>query len=92
MGTAAPQVTAPVEERAWRMPTEAEEDWMTAVTPAPTSTPMMGLVMVWNIRAKAGSSRRGSTAASIWNIPVKRMPKPRSICPTSLGRSFLAAK
>ena len=64
---------------------------MTAVTPAPTSTPRTGLVMAWNSCKKAGSSRSGSTAASIWNMPVKRTPKPRSIWPTSRSRSPLAS-
>ncbi len=91
MGTAAAQVMAPVEERACKIPTEAEEDWITAVTPAPTSTPKMGFVMAWKSWAKAGSSRRGRTAASIWNMPVKSTPKPRSICPTSRRRSPLAS-
>jgi len=33
------RVTAPLAARAWMMPTEAEEDWMTAVMPAPTRMP-----------------------------------------------------
>ncbi len=47
--------------------------------------------MAWKSWAKAGSSRRGRTAASIWNMPVKSTPKPRSICPTSRRRSPLAS-
>ena len=34
---------APVVDSACRIPTDAEDDWMIAVTPAPTSTPSTGL-------------------------------------------------
>ena len=38
----------PVLDKAGRIPTEAEDDWMMTVTTMPTSTPSMGLVMVTN--------------------------------------------
>ena len=48
MGMALPKVTRPVLDKACRIPTEAEEDWMMTVTTMPTSTPSTGLVMLTN--------------------------------------------
>ena len=57
MGMAAATDTAPVERgSACRMPTEGEEDWMMAVSSAPTSTPNTGLVKARNRSPNQGLS------------------------------------
>jgi hypothetical protein len=43
IGIALPYVTAPVTESACSIPTEADEDWITAVTPVPRATPFTGV-------------------------------------------------
>ena len=70
-----------MEETACKMPTEAEEDWMTAVRMVPASTPRMGLERAMRMSANWGRSRRGAMAFSIDCIPMKRMPSPATICP-----------
>ncbi len=42
MGMAELKVTRPVLDRACRIPTDAEDDWMMTVTTTPTRTPRMG--------------------------------------------------
>ena len=42
--TALDRGTIPVAASAWRIPTDAEEDWMIAVNTAPTRIPISGLL------------------------------------------------
>ena len=90
IGKAMPQVTNPAADSAWRIPIDAAEDWMAAVTKVPTRMPITGFWKVANIEVNHGSSRSGSTAASIENIPEKRMPMPIMIAPALRTRSRLA--
>ena len=82
---------APVAESACKIPTEAEELWIIAVTIAPTSTPNMGFCRVAKTCANSGTAASGFTAASIVNIPVKRTEKPSIMVPISLYFAFLPA-
>ena len=69
----------PVAASACRMPTDAEDDWMTAVNTAPTRMPISGLLN-WVIRLmNASDSCSGSIAAPIISIPMKRMPRPATM-------------
>ena len=89
MGMAAPRVTWPVEDRAWSMPTEAELDWIMAVSTAPASTPSRGL---WNISIicwNSGTFLRPDTAADMLSMPYISVAKPSSISPVSCRRDFL---
>ena len=81
MGMAELKVTRPVLDNACRIPTDAEEDWMTTVTTTPTRMPRMGFVMVTNRFWNTALSRRGATPVSIRLMPVNRMPKPSMIWP-----------
>ena len=63
------------------MPTEAEEDWMRAVKPAPTRMPTMGLEKVLTTLTKAGHSFRGSMAVPIMSMPMKSTPRPARMLP-----------
>ena len=84
IGIAEPKVTRPVLDSACKIPTDAEEDWMTTVATRPTSTPSRGLVMETNNCWKTGLSFRGATPESIRLMPVNRMPKPSMIWPMFL--------
>ena len=71
----------PLAARACKMPTEAEEDWMTAVKIIPARIPKRGLLN-WVIRLmKASDSRRGIMAELIISMPINRMPRPAIIWP-----------
>ena len=89
MGIVAPMVTWPVEDRAWSIPTEAELDWIMAVSTAPASTPRKGL---WNMRMicwNSGTSLRPDTAADMLSMPYISVAKPRRMRPVSCLRDFL---
>ena len=83
MGMATALVTAPVALRACRIPTEAEEDWMTAVSAAPARTPRMGLVKTRRRLAKVSLWARGATAPLMVSIPAIRTAKPKRAVPAS---------
>ena len=74
--------TTPVELTACRMPMEAEELWIRAVTAAPTRIPSRGLEKATNSSRKAGSSWRPETAFSMVFMPMNRRPSPSRIWPT----------
>ena len=89
MGMAAAMDTAPVErESACKMPTDAEEDWMIAVSRAPTSTPRIGLVKARKRSPNQGASASGAVALLIRSMPVIKMAKPRKIWPMPFWRSL----
>ena len=89
MGMAVPQVTCPVEARACKMPTEAEEDWMMAVRTAPARTPRMGLENIRRMLANSGTSRRPATAPDMVSMPNISVAKPRRMVPVSFFRLVL---
>ena len=80
----------PVRDRAWRMPTEAAEDWMIPVNTAPTTTPRKGLVKAVRMEANSGMSARGLTAFFIRSMPVISTAKPTMMDPALRGRLRLA--
>ena len=80
----------PVRDSACKMPTEAEEDWMMAVSTVPTSTPSRGLRKAVNSSAKPGISRSGSTAPDIISMPYISTVKPTKMVPTSFFFWLLA--
>ena len=76
IGTAAPKLTAPVVHNACRIPTDAEDDWITAVRIMPASTPKTGF---WNSISRlvnSGTSASGETAALMESMPNIRIAKP----------------
>ena len=77
-------------DSACRIPTDAEDDWMIAVTPAPTSTPSTGLEIAANRSANCGRSASGATAPSMTDMPMNRIPKPVKISAISRVRRFFA--
>ena len=89
MGMAEPKVTAPVEARACRIPTEAEEDWMMAVRAAPASTPRMGLENISRMLVNSGTSFRPVTAPDMVSMPNMRVAKPSRMAPMSRLRLSL---
>ena len=74
---------------ACKMPTEAELDWITAVSTAPASTPSTGFVNRTNICRKAGTSRRLDTAPDMVSMPNIRVAKPSRIMPVSFFFALL---
>ena len=83
IGSAALNGTIPVRHRAWRIPTDAEDDWMIAVSTAPATTPRIGLENFTSIPVNSGTSARGSTAPLMAFIPYIRIANPTKIAPTS---------
>ena len=79
--TALPRPMTPLEARAWRMPTEAEEDWIRAVKAAPARMPSRGLENLVNSSTKAGESRRGTMAELIISMPMNSTPSPARMLP-----------
>ena len=76
MGIAAPKVICPVEANACRIPTEAEEDWIMAVSTAPATTPRMGLVNMVRILRNSGTSFKPATAPDIMSMPNINVANP----------------
>ena len=74
---------------ACKIPTAAEEDWITAHSAAPTRMPRMGflafIMKFWN----QATSFRGPMAADMVCRPWNRRPKPRMIWPMCLFCFFL---
>ena len=90
IGTAVPKDTAPVAQRACRIPTDAEELWITAVSTAPPSIPRSGWENIVRMPVNSGTSASGFTALLIVSIPVIRMANPIKIIPASFFFSPLA--
>ena len=68
-------------EDAEEAPTEAEEDWMTAVNSPPARIPSTGLENLVIRLMKVWESRSGIIAELIISIPINRIPKPAMILP-----------
>ena len=71
------------------MPTEADEDWITAVSTAPARIPSSGLEKDTISRANQASSSRNFMAELISCIPVIRARNPSSTWPTPCLPGFL---
>ncbi len=82
MGTALRSVMAPVADSACKMPTEAEELWIIAVSTAPASTPSTGFLKATNSRVNSGTSFNGATASDMVCMPNIRIAKPKRMPPT----------
>ena len=89
IGSAAEYFTAPVMHSACRIPTEAEEDWMIAVSARPASMPSTGLVNISRMLVNSGTSARGLTASLIMFMPFISTVKPTRIWPMLCFFSFL---
>jgi hypothetical protein len=83
IGIDIPMLIAPVDESACKIPTDADEDWITAVRSAPVRTPSKGLSNKVRIDANSGLLLRPDTADDIESIPYIRVAKPRRITPIS---------
>ena len=79
--TAVGSPMTPLTAKACRIPTEAEEDWISAVKAAPARMPINGLLKLDTRSTKAGESRRGIMAELIISIPMNRIPSPAMIWP-----------
>ena len=71
------------------MPTDAELDWMIAVSAAPARTPSSGLVKATNSCLNAGTSRSPETAPDMVSMPNMSVAKPSRIMPVSFLRLSL---
>ena len=88
MGMAELKVTRPVLDSACRIPPDAEEDWITAVSIAPASTPSTGFEKVTKSCLKAGTCDSPDTAEVMVSIPNIRVAKPRRMVPVSFFLSL----
>ena len=83
IGMVVPYVTAPVLQRACKIPTEAEELWMAAVKIAPAATPSTGLLNMVSTFTNSGTSASGLTAELMISMPYMRTANPMRISPIS---------
>ena len=90
MGMAAPTVTCPLAARACNIPTEAELDWIIAVSTAPASTPSRGLPKAVNSCRNPSARARPDTAAVMISMPCIRTAKPSRAWPVSRRLPFPA--
>ena len=73
-----------------RMPTDAVELWITAVTSAPVRIPRIGfLPIIANACAKIGASVYGAMEPLINSRPTNRRPTPLTISPIRFIFCFL---
>ena len=82
-------VTAPVTESACSIPTDADDDCITAVSTAPTIIPSTGFVNSVKRFVNCGTSVSGFTAPDICSIPNISTAKPRRIVPIFFFLSVL---
>ena len=73
------KVTVPVEARACRIPTDAEELCRIVVTRIPNRTARNGLRNMVNRFINCSESFKGPSAVSMVDIPTNRMPNPTKI-------------
>ena len=76
IGNAIPKLIEPVAQSACKIPTDAEELWITAVKTRPASIPKIGFVNTIRIFVNSGTSARGFTASLIVSIPNIRTANP----------------
>ena len=89
IGSAVPKVTLPVAQSACKIPTDAEEDWITAVRTAPAIIPSTGLENMVRMLVNSGTSANGFTAFDMVSIPNIRTANPSKIPPISCFFSSL---
>ena len=89
MGRAALYLTAPVAHSACKIPTEADEDWIIAVSSMPAMTPRIGLVNISRMFVNSGTFASGLTAPLIISMPVISTAKPTMMLPASCFLSLL---
>ena len=73
----------PVEESACKIPIEALELWIIAVSTTPAKIPKIGLLKSVRKPVKLGSFASGATASLIISIPNIKIAKPIKIPPIS---------
>ena len=83
MGMALAYVMVPVAESACKIPTEAEELWIIAVSKAPANTPKRGLLKRVKRFVKDGLSCKPTTELLIMVIPVIKTANPMKMEPVS---------
>ncbi len=88
IGSAVATVIVPLAESACKIPTVAEELWITAVSKNPTRIPISGLLNEINISLNCAESLSGANVPSIVVIPQKRIPKPIRRFAIFLGLRF----
>ena len=76
-------------QSACKIPTEADELWITAVRTRPAAIPRIGFENISKIFVNSGTSCRGFTAALIASIPVIKIAKPIKMPPMSFFFSLL---
>ena len=76
-------------DSACRIPTEAEDDWITAVSTAPAITPRKGLEKAVIRLVNCGMSFSGATAPLIISMPNISTEKPSRMADASFFFCFL---
>ena len=82
------KLITPLNANACRIPTEAEDDWMTAVKIIPAMIPIIGDENLVIRLIKGGYSRSGIMESPIMFIPTNKIPSPAMISPTNCTFSF----
>ena len=80
----------PVSDSACRIPTEAEDDWITAVSTAPATTPRIGLENMVISRVNWGTFASGATESDIISMPNISTAKPSRMPAMSFFFCFFA--
>ena len=76
-------------DSACRIPTEAEDDWITAVSTAPAITPRKGLEKVVIRLVNSGTFASGATESDIISMPNISTAKPSRMPAMSFFFCFL---
>ena len=82
------KLITPLNASACKIPTEAEDDWITAVKIIPAMIPISGLENLVIRLINGGYSRRGTMESPIMFIPTNKIPSPAMISPTNCTFSF----
>ena len=78
----------PLNASACKIPTDAEDDWITAVKTIPAMIPINGFENLVIRLINGGYSRSGTIASPIIFIPTNKIPSPAMISPTNCTFSF----
>ena len=82
------KLITPLSASACKIPTEAEDDWMTAVKIIPAMIPINGFENLVIRLINGGYSRSGIMESPIMFIPTNKIPSPAMISPTNCTFSF----
>ena len=82
------KLITPLNANACWIPTEAEDDWMTAVKIIPAMIPINGFENLVIRLINGGYSRSGIIESPIMFIPTNKIPSPAMISPTNCTFSF----